>query len=408
MDKLLIVDDDAFVRKALSKILSAHYQVLTAESGEKAVDVAQAETPNTILLDVEMPGLNGYETCDLLKCMPSTKDIPVIFISGKGSVRERLLGYESGGEDYIVKPPETEELLAKVSVTVKNFKRIRSLGDSASSANDLAHIALKSQGDMGTVIQYIEQVGIVPSYDLLAKKLLDTCKSYGLSAVVGMNTHEEDNAFYSSQGEVSQLEKDVIELKSRDHRFVDFGQRTLINYSRMSLLIKNMPLDDMDLYGRIKDLFPPILAASNAHLISLINRASILEVSTLVSQSVSVIEEKFDLLKNNIGSAVDDFVDSANSDYFQMENSLLKLGLEADQEEHIMEMFSQNLTRSTSLADTRKELETAFSRISALLFLVEEKQISVQQLASETVLASEAEVMGTIDEEAEDGGVELF
>lgn len=408
MDSVLIVDDDPFVQKVLSKVLQPSYQVILAASGEEAVEKAQSHLPQSILLDVEMPGMNGYETCDLLKCLPSTKEIPVIFISGKSSVRERLLGYESGGEDYMVKPPEAEELLAKVGVSVKNYKRIKMLDSSASSANDLAHIALKTQGDMGTVIQYIEQVGVIPSYDVLAKKLLDTCQNYGLSAVVGMNTHEKENAFYSTHGEVSQLEKDVIELKSREHRFVDFGKRTLINYSRMSLLIKNMPIEDMDLYGRIKDLFPPILAASNAHLISLINRASIREVNALVSQSVQVIDEKLGSLQTSIGQAVDEFVGSAKEDYFSMEKSLLKLGLEPDQEEHIMEMFSQNLDRSTALANTQQELSEAFDRISKLLHIVEEKQASVQQLASETILASEAEVMGSIDEESEDDGVELF
>jgi len=408
MDSVLVVDDDSFVRGILEKILNVKYAVLTAASGQEAIEIAVKKSPQTILLDVEMPGMNGYETCDMLKCNPKTKSIPVLFISGKSSVRERLQGYESGGEDYIVKPPESDVLLAKVSVSIKNYLRLCELGDTASAANDMAYTALKSQGDMGTVIQFIEQVGIIPSYEILAQKLLDSCSYFGLSAVVGMNTHEEDNRFFSTQGTPSELEREIIELKSKDHRFVDFGRRTLINYSRISLLIKNMPLDDMALYGRIKDLFPPIMASSNAHLISLINRYSIRDVNSLVTQSVQVIDERLTELKSSIGFAVRDFVRSSKEDYFSMEQQLIRLGLEHDQEEFIMEMFTENLSRSALLLGTQEELSAAFEKISKLLHIVEVKQDDLQQLASETVLASEAEVMSALDDDVEEDGVELF
>ena len=113
--KVLIIDDDIVVRKSLAKSLSIHYQILSAVNGEQGIEMVAQEQPDIVLLDVEMPGMNGYEVCDKLKHNSSTQDIPVIFLSSRSNLRERMLGYEMGGTDYIVKPCDTEELLARAA-----------------------------------------------------------------------------------------------------------------------------------------------------------------------------------------------------------------------------------------------------------------------------------------------------
>jgi len=109
---ILIIDDDKFVQKLISRLLSQQYNSECASDGDEGLEKAERLHPDIILLDVEMPGKNGYEVCDLLKNNNDTNDIPVIFLSGKTSIREKMLGYEAGAVDFLSKPCEKEELLA--------------------------------------------------------------------------------------------------------------------------------------------------------------------------------------------------------------------------------------------------------------------------------------------------------
>ena len=105
---ILAIDDDKFIHRVVDETLKDFCKVIHANNGEEGIRSAVKNNSDIILLDVEMPGMNGYEVCDLLKKDSSTSDIPVMFLSGKGALTERVRGYNSGGNDYIVKPFEVE------------------------------------------------------------------------------------------------------------------------------------------------------------------------------------------------------------------------------------------------------------------------------------------------------------
>ena len=112
---ILIVDDVPANLKLLAGILKDEgYQVRPASDGELALRSARARLPDLILLDILMPGMDGYEVCRQLKAAEETRDIPVIFISGKGESIDKVKAFGLGGVDYILKPFESEEVLARV------------------------------------------------------------------------------------------------------------------------------------------------------------------------------------------------------------------------------------------------------------------------------------------------------
>ena len=99
---VLVVDDIAANRNVLSEMLEGEaYEVLLAPDGETAIKVAEKARPDLILLDVMMPGLNGFETCRRLKANPDTSSIPVLFISAQNETRSMVDGFKAGGADYI-------------------------------------------------------------------------------------------------------------------------------------------------------------------------------------------------------------------------------------------------------------------------------------------------------------------
>jgi PleD family two-component response regulator len=112
---ILIVDDTPANLNVLSAILGKRgYRVRPAISGALALKAAQKAAPDLILLDVQMPSMDGYEVCRQLKRDPQTRDIPVIFISALDDVLDKVEAFQVGGVDYITKPFQIEEVLARV------------------------------------------------------------------------------------------------------------------------------------------------------------------------------------------------------------------------------------------------------------------------------------------------------
>ena len=113
---VLIVDDSPDGLQILNEILKRQYDVRLARSGEQALQAAQQKPrPDAILLDIMMPGMDGYEVCSRLKANDATRDIPVIFITAKTDIEDAQRGFDLGGADYITKPILPPVVLARIS-----------------------------------------------------------------------------------------------------------------------------------------------------------------------------------------------------------------------------------------------------------------------------------------------------
>ena len=114
--KILVVDDSPTERHVISELLvRSGYQVITAENGEEGIEKARREKPDLILMDVVMPGLNGYQATRTLTRDETTKQIPIIVCTSKGQETDRIWGLRQGALDYIVKPINGEDLLSKIA-----------------------------------------------------------------------------------------------------------------------------------------------------------------------------------------------------------------------------------------------------------------------------------------------------
>ena len=114
--KILVIDDSPTERHGLVEILNkGGYDIITAESGEEGIEKARAEQPDLILMDVVMPGLNGYQATRTLTRDESTKHIPVIVCTSKGQETDKIWGLRQGAHDYMTKPINGDELLMKIA-----------------------------------------------------------------------------------------------------------------------------------------------------------------------------------------------------------------------------------------------------------------------------------------------------
>jgi twitching motility two-component system response regulator PilH len=116
IQKILIVDDSPTERYFLSDILIKNgFSVSTAENGEEALLKIKADKPQLILMDVVMPGQNGFQITRAISKDPDTQDVPIIICTSKGQETDRIWGLRQGAKDYIVKPVDPQELLAKIA-----------------------------------------------------------------------------------------------------------------------------------------------------------------------------------------------------------------------------------------------------------------------------------------------------
>ncbi|MBU0935820.1 MAG: response regulator [Spirochaetes bacterium] len=125
---VLVVDDIEENLKVLSEtLIQAGYRPLQAKSGERAIEIARKAQPDLILLDIKMPGMDGFETIRHLKADAQTEPIPVIFISALNQIEDKVQGFTSGAVDYVSKPFQKEEVLARVGTHLRLRQALRAV-----------------------------------------------------------------------------------------------------------------------------------------------------------------------------------------------------------------------------------------------------------------------------------------
>lgn len=129
MKKVLIIEDDRDFCSAIAQSLSVAYQPVQANSGAEGVRLALHEKPDLVLLDLQMPEMDGIRVCEELRGKPATRDIPIIILSGEGQLDSRVKGLDAGADDYVSKPVHSSELFARIRARLRRRESERRTSD---------------------------------------------------------------------------------------------------------------------------------------------------------------------------------------------------------------------------------------------------------------------------------------
>ena len=122
--RIVVVDDDPAVLRAVAAVLEADgYRVEVAGDQAQALRAVLQDPPALVVLDVNMPGLDGWELCDILRRQSHTRDVPVLFLTGRADLRDQITAMQVGGSDYVTKPFRPDELRAKVQSWVRRRRQ---------------------------------------------------------------------------------------------------------------------------------------------------------------------------------------------------------------------------------------------------------------------------------------------
>lgn len=400
---ILAIDDDKFIQKMIIKSLQSDFMsVRTANDGESGIEEVIRKTPDIILLDVEMPGINGYEVCDQLRNMEQTKDIPIVFLSSHSSLRERMQGYEVGADDYLVKPFEKEHLLARINVLIKYQLQRKELSEQYQVAQKNAMLAMTGSSELAMAMRFLEKSLTYHNINDLTQGLLDSTDQFCIDCCV-MVIVDGNSLWYSSKGTVSPLEKELIEMCDKEARFLDFGGRTIINYPSVSLLVKNMPLDDMERYGRIKDILPIFLSAVNTKINVLDTEAALTQQSIDLLKSIKMIRSSLYHLGSTIvtnrkdsSKIMDTLVQGLSYDFMGM-------GLEENQEDYLLTQINTGIEEAMKEMDAGKEIRAALTFILTNLNTLMNKQEDLFTSFTKSLAKEVADQSSDMDD-----NVELF
>jgi PAS domain S-box-containing protein len=212
--RILAVDDEEIYIHAIVGLLAETYKIIVALSGREGLKIARADPPpHLILLDVMMPDMGGFEVCRQLKKDPLTKDIPIVFLSALEEVENKTKGFEVGGVDYITKPFQGEEVLARVKTHIENQELHRRLAMENVRFKTLAEAAFEGifihdQGRILDVNSEANRIFSCESHELLGQSLTDRLPTECQSAML----NEADRPY---EAEITNKQGDTIPVEIR-------------------------------------------------------------------------------------------------------------------------------------------------------------------------------------------------
>ncbi|CCQ11484.1 Response regulator receiver [Pseudoalteromonas luteoviolacea B = ATCC 29581] len=370
LKRILAVDDEPFNLEIIEEILEdLDFELKTASSGPECLDMVESYNPQVILLDVSMPQMNGYEVCKALKSNPATSHIVVMFVSARGSVEERMEGYSVGAEDYIVKPFGHTELKSKLVNLDKMLAEKASLAQQIEEATNTAFSAMATSSEMGQIVNYIEQIGEINNIDELAHALIRCLEQFGLASNVEFRVNDTSKHF-SMSGLCSPIVVELFDILKGKGRLHEFTNRILVNYPLISLLVLNMPADDIDKRGRIRDHICFIVSVTEQQLRAIMTRSKLLEQQRNLNDAISMVHNKFHgmigLLDKNRQENEGVFKQLQE----EFENRIPTMGLDEDQEIFIFTKLDSSIQRSIAREGAIQEVKSAFKEIESDLALL--------------------------------------
>ncbi len=349
---ILTVDDSSINQMIIKEILESEYKIEFAFSGEECLKIAPVVAPDLILLDVSMPGMDGYETCKQIKLNSDLQNIPVIFISAKVTKDHKLQGYEAGGFDYITKPFEYDELTIKIKNVLDAATEKATLENNLQESFNAAMQAMTYSSDLGNILRFFESSHSCKNFEELGSTIFQTTTQLGLSCSIRIEI-QDSPIYFSDTGITSPLETDVFETAiAKKKRFFNMGEKTIIYFPHIALLVRNMPIDDEARYGTLNDTIFTLVSGAEERIKSLILESRLDQSREQMLDKISSTlndfkEQHNDLTEKNI-NAIRSMISDINA-------SLIALDLSDYQEQNIVQIIENYAANSKEiLAETFK------------------------------------------------------
>lgn len=371
---IFAVDDVETARRLLEVGFAKDYAFESFGSAEECLARLQASVPDLLLLDVELPGMDGYELCRKIKGQAALANFPVIFISSRDDLESRLQGYEAGGIDFLVKPYNIPELRQKVDLALATSSDKSTLIQQMEDSETLTSLVMANLDEYALLIKFLRTINECPDYRGVAQALLDMLGSYKLESAVQVRVGSFEFTL-GAAGENSPLEVSVIRHVRSLGRIFEFKNRAAFNFHRLTVLVNNMPIEDSDLCGRLRDHLAIAVESADAKLENLQNRADKERTEKRVGQMLKSVTEAVSEFSRKYDSARYQGTELTESMLDQLLRAFTNLAMTDTQEEHILSIVRSKAYDLVELYDfgdeTQETLKALVVQLNGVLGIAE-------------------------------------
>lgn len=360
---VLVADDNRNSRVELEALLAKEYEVETAESGNDVLQMLPELKPDLVVLDIEMPGLSGYETCRRIR---ENSPLPVIFVTAHNSLESQLEAFAAGGNDLVSKPVSQEIFLMKAARAIETHRSAQRLQKEMQSLQSMAMDFLSSVGETGILLNFMRSSIQCRSYYELAGHLTEATRALEMQCY-GLIRGSQGNQYFRSDGEPTGLEKDVLSKVSSMGRVFQFKSHLVTNYDHVSIIATNVPIDSPEKTGKFRDNLC-ILAETAESLVENVEmrqesmaRAEQLQIGLIgASNAVQTLQEQHRLMLADTRILLQELVDN-------LERSFAWLGTTTEQERTLNNTMNDSVRNILDLLSTRGQFESEFASVLSAL-----------------------------------------
>ncbi len=359
---LLAVDDEQMNLNIIEDLLEADFDIHTVNNGRECLEHLNKTIPDIILLDVMMPELNGLDACKQIRANSNFKDIPVIFVSALASANERMNGYEVGGDDYLTKPFNEDELITKINLLLKNKTEKQNEIKEKDFATKTAMTSMVNASESGHLIYFMQSILAINEIKALHELISNVLAKYGLEGCVMLN-HQEEPDYFFSDGRVRPIEQDILrEAATQSQKIIEFSGRAIFNEKHVGLLIRNMP-DDEEKAGRYKDHLAVLIDSLEAKLLQFIADQHERQNYQILKKTVESVSKELEIVNQSIQKQRAINSNILGSLVQNVENSFLKLGLDGSQEDELLGLITHAEVESDNVYVNGEQSAKTFDRI---------------------------------------------
>jgi len=318
--KVLIVEDDNTSQLILKTMLK-QYQLTIVGSGEAGIEAAK-DNPDMIILDINLPGIDGYETCRQLRKMEHTQTTPILFLSCYKDLEDRLKAYGVGGNDYISKPFDITELTTKISLHSKLVDKHKEVDQQLDSSHKLLIDVQTSASKLQSISRFIQSTLFCHDIDTLYKHFFKTARELGVGCVLKIDNDTGSETRSCSGEQISVLEQEILDMSRAVNRIHSFGQdRAIFRWGHATMLTRKV--------GDMIDTLALFMDALEAGIKAVDSECKLL-------RQVEELESRNTLVRNR----VKDLFALMNTD---LRNAILSLGLtsalDLEDEDHLEQLI---------------------------------------------------------------------
>lgn len=344
--KVMIVDDDEMSQMLISSILGDSYIIHSASNGSSCLQQLPELLPDVVLLDVNMPEMDGLDVCRQIRSDEKFRHMAIIFVSASDSKDEIIAGYEAGADDYIIKPLHHDALLAKVA---RNASLIHQRREAA-----LLRTGPQTEETRFTqpYARFAQELKSSTSLPAVAEKIFSVTRRASISCRIQIFMQGQFS-YFSDDGLLQPIETNLLEQMRGQGLVYQFGKRTIINFEQVSLLVRNMPDDNPEYSAQLLDFLIHVVGTSDIHvhlLQQLLQQKDMKETLKSAADTLQFIHQEF----SQHSSRVNQVLDSVALDF---NRNLDKLQLTDSQEDFMITLIDDRMRELMELNKQAMHIE---------------------------------------------------